>query len=517
MNRRMNKILTDQYVELTNTEIANLSNTLSGVTAAGGGSNPSASKYYGDNVNIAVNENQRMIQLTQAAVEKLNRTIPTTVAELSDKADYETTAHASTTYLTPASADTLYASATDMTTLMTASGNWDAAVSVLAAKSANGTWLIADDITGKQDKLSDNQLSAISSVSSLRETLIVGDTNIQCTSSVVTGADNHVLLRWALALTAAPSVTDTTLSGYNGIEAIKDSTVSSQWNVGVTDDLYSKISQVPDLVTDVGELKTASSTWYTQTSGDARYQLKGDYAESAYVQDASANARDVVSGWVSANFYAKTDTSSKAELTTALANKEDTVTWAYSGQGATAAIYGANGHPFAVSSLPKIEVTGMNGVSAQEDSNVSGKWVVGLNAGYVAALDNMSAKIDRPPKDTSDSSQYKVWGANYDNASFSGWQNLRALVANWTSEWGYDDKLDASAISVNTANNTVTLRSGANLSSISAATYYPNTANNLFRAQRLFVVTSDNDLIAHTSDAITNGQGSLFFVCSSHQ
>lgn len=514
MNRRMNKILTDQYVELTDAEIANLSNTLSGVTAAGGGTGES--KYYGDNVNIAVNETQRMIQMTPAAVEKLNRTIPTTVAELTDKADYETTAHAGATYLTQASADTLYGTTGDVSTLKTASSNWDAAVSVLAAKSANGTWLIADDITGKQDKLTDAQLSAISSVSSVRETLIVGDANIQCTSSYVAGDDNRQLLRWALALTAAPSVTDTTLSGYNGIEAIKDSAVSSQWNVGLADDLYSKISQVPNLVTDVGNLKTASSTWYTQASGDARYQLKGDYAESAYVQDASANTRDVVSGWVSANFYAKTDTSSKAELTTALAGKEDEVTWAYSGQGATAAIYGANGHPFAVSSLPDTEVLGMNGVSAQEDTNIPGKWIVGLNGGYVSALDNFSGKVDKPAKTTGNNAKYQFWNANYDEAA-SGWLGAKQVVMSWCKAWGYDDKLDASAIKVNTVNNQITLRSDSDVSSISAATYYPNTANDLFRAQRLFIVTSDDDLIAHTSDAITNGQGSLFFVCSSHQ
>ena len=83
-------------------------------------------------------------------------------------------------------------------------------------------------------------------------------------------------IKWTLELTAKPVVTDTTLSGYDGIVATKDSSVSSQWNVGiaqaykeqieavsskltqdVADTLYAQISVTEDVET----LKSASAGW----------------------------------------------------------------------------------------------------------------------------------------------------------------------------------------------------------------------------------------------------------------
>ena len=76
--------------------------------------------------------------------------------------------------------------------------------------------------------------------------------------------------------TAKPVVTDTTLSGYDGIVATKDSSVSSQWNVGIAqaykeqiESVSSKLTQdvantlyAPISVTeDVETLKTASAGW----------------------------------------------------------------------------------------------------------------------------------------------------------------------------------------------------------------------------------------------------------------
>lgn len=123
----------------------------------------------------------------------------------------------------------------------------------------------------KQDNLTNEQLSAISSVSSIKGTILTGDSNIRATSS-----EDGNNIKWTLELTAQPTVTDTTLSGYHGIVATKDSTVSSQWNVGieqaykeqieavsskltqdVADTLYAPIS----VIEDVGTLKTASAGW----------------------------------------------------------------------------------------------------------------------------------------------------------------------------------------------------------------------------------------------------------------
>ena len=123
----------------------------------------------------------------------------------------------------------------------------------------------------KQDNLTQEQLSAISSVSSIKGTVLVGDSNILAASS-----ESGTNILWTLELTAQPTVTDTTLSGYDGIVATKDSTVSSRWNVGiaqaykeqieavsskltqdVADTLYAPIS----VIEDVGTLKTASAGW----------------------------------------------------------------------------------------------------------------------------------------------------------------------------------------------------------------------------------------------------------------
>ena len=123
----------------------------------------------------------------------------------------------------------------------------------------------------KQDNLTKEQLSAISSVSSIKGTVLTGDSNIRATS-----AEYGNNIKWTLELTAKPVVTDTTLSGYDGIVATKDSSVSSQWNVGIAqaykeqiesvsskltqdiaDTLYAQISVTDDVET----LKSASAGW----------------------------------------------------------------------------------------------------------------------------------------------------------------------------------------------------------------------------------------------------------------
>jgi hypothetical protein len=94
----------------------------------------------------------------------------------------------------------------------------------------------------KQDALTNEQLSAISSVSSIKGTVITGDSNIRATS-----AEEGNNIKWTLELTAQPVVTDTTLSGFSGIVATKDSTVSSQWNVGLAQDYVSAISSISSI------------------------------------------------------------------------------------------------------------------------------------------------------------------------------------------------------------------------------------------------------------------------------
>jgi len=132
--------------------------------------------------------------------------------DVSAKLDKSAFSAVSGTFLTQASADTLYAT-----------------ISAL---------------NDKQDTLSNEQLSAISSVSSIKGTVLVGDSNIRTTS-----AEEGSNIKWTLELTAQPVVTDTTLSGYSGIVAAKDSTVSSQWNVGLAQGYVEAITSVSSIET----------------------------------------------------------------------------------------------------------------------------------------------------------------------------------------------------------------------------------------------------------------------------
>ena len=123
----------------------------------------------------------------------------------------------------------------------------------------------------KQDNLTQEQLSAISSVSSIKGTILTGDSNIRATS-----AEDGNNIKWTLELTAQPTVTDTTLSGYHGLVATKDSTVSSQWNVGIEQAYKEQIEAVSSKLTkesadtlyapisvtgDVDTLKSSSGNW----------------------------------------------------------------------------------------------------------------------------------------------------------------------------------------------------------------------------------------------------------------
>lgn len=105
---KFNKIITNVPVPLDETEVDNLSQTLSGLLNGGGGE---GKIYEGDGVYIDVNNTHitGKITLTQTAKTKLDTPIPTQVSDLTDSANYETTEHANATYLTQASADTLYA------------------------------------------------------------------------------------------------------------------------------------------------------------------------------------------------------------------------------------------------------------------------------------------------------------------------------------------------------------------------------------------------------------------------
>ena len=195
----------------------------------------------------------------------------------------------------------------------------------------------------KQDNLTQEQLSAISSVSSIKGTVLAGDANIRTTSAEV---GNNV--KWTLELTAQPVVTDTTLSGHNGIVAVKDSSVSSQWNISIAQAYKEQIESVSSKLTkadadtyyapisvtgEVDTLKSSSGDWdkvsdkldttaFSTVSGNflTAHQSLNDYATKEYANNASANALSQAESWVESQHYltAIPDTyATKTDLNTA--------------------------------------------------------------------------------------------------------------------------------------------------------------------------------------------------------
>lgn len=99
----------------------------------------------------------------------------------------------------------------------------------------------------------------------------------------ITTATDAGVKTFGISMTAEPVVTDTTLSGYNGIAAALDGNISGQWNVGLTQDMLDKI-----------DAKLYSS------AAEILYQAKGNYLSSNALDNLSGNWQDTFSA-VSSN------------------------------------------------------------------------------------------------------------------------------------------------------------------------------------------------------------------------
>ena len=324
MNKgNLNKLVTNYPVELTEKEIANLSGTLAPVIAAcGGGGGGTGGKIYTGIGFVTVNNSTNQIGLTEAANTKLNQDIPTKVSDLTDSANYQTVAGMDE-YLTTANAQTLYQTKDDM------SAYWTSAETIEAFAEQYST--LVGLIDGKQDKLtfgydSNDKISAINSSAlagqggttysagqyinidandtisvtgvlaldeyAQYEPVLIGDSNITATSSKV---DSHT--QWNLAVNAHPTVTDTTLTGKNGIYT-HTTPNSGEWCVELVQSAYDAIDSVGGITTDVGTLKTASAGWdkvsdkldttaFSTVSGNflTAHQSLDDYATKTDISD----------------------------------------------------------------------------------------------------------------------------------------------------------------------------------------------------------------------------------------
>ena len=245
--------------------------------------------------------------------------------------------------------------------------------------SINNTALAGQDVTtysaGQYIEIDENNTISVTGLMPLNEyaqyePVLIGDSNITATSSKV---DSHT--QWNLAINSKPVVTDTKLVGENSITA-HTTNVSGEWVVGLEESAHNAIASVAGIATDVGTLKTASAGWdkvsakldvtsFSTVSGTFLTEIPDTYATKNDLNIASSTLTSIdndLSGHIdyvsahsitslddyytktqvdstfalkteipttvtqltdSGNYYQKTETSSKTEITNALNTKVD--------------------------------------------------------------------------------------------------------------------------------------------------------------------------------------------------
>ena len=87
------------------------------------------------------------------------------------------------------------------------------------------------------------------------EPILIGDSNITVTSSNI---GNHT--QWHLSVNPTPIVTDTSLTGENGITA-HTTDILGQWIIGLESNSANYIKKIPDILDDVDALTSKSANW----------------------------------------------------------------------------------------------------------------------------------------------------------------------------------------------------------------------------------------------------------------
>lgn len=466
---KLNKIITNQPVVLTEEEVNNLSETLSAVRTAGGGEG--GHLYTGDNKYIGVDNGNYKIKFLDNAAEKLE-----SISSKLDKTE------AANTYLTSADAQTLYQTKEAMsdyakkTEIPDSITDFADTSAVIYSYINPATADIQQQLNGKQNKLKfdlndKGEISAIGTEYGTTTALagangITGDyysaSNpsgfINSTQVETQILEKHYLTEAsgnARYIPIPEGLSDNqyyayTTSSWKVIQGAGDvsgiSTVAhddtltgngNNENLGV--DITKIQTKLTDAqiqnITDVTTLKTASAGWdakvdqsdlndyltKTQYGTDSatfalRTQLD-DYATKGYADNASANALSEAKSWVglqgyltsvpdtyalktdipttvaelsdSGNYYQKTDTSSKTEITNALNTKVDKPI-----QQTGKLVYdGDNNEWVTLPAGTTIIVQGQGSVTANYNSQNS-TYTVSLLASAENALAGVNDKID---------------------------------------------------------------------------------------------------------------------------
>ena len=381
---KLNKIITNKPVVLTDEEVENLSLTLSAVQTAGGGGTGGVEYHNGQY--IQVNNTQHTISLNNEAIGLLTRDIPSAVSDLSDASLYATKP-----YVNGAISSIYYTNILGLVDALNAKQDTltfgydenDAISSINSHKLAG-----AGGVTGDYYSAS-NPSGFINSAQA--ETQILAKNYI--TSGVGELANFYSKTDTSSKTEISAAIKDflpkptgladdqyyaMTTSGWeiiqgagdvSGITTVAhDDTLTGNGNQQMLGVDITKIqtkltdAQIQN-ITDVTTLKTASSTWdnvsaklnttdfntYTATTAPATYQAKGDYATNTLVQDTSAAITALIPStaglasetdlqivsagvdYVSANaitahqsltdYYTKSQTSGATEISNALSNK----------------------------------------------------------------------------------------------------------------------------------------------------------------------------------------------------
>ena len=433
MNKgNLNKLVTNYPVELTEEEIANLSGTLAPVIAAcgGGGGGGTGGKIYTGIGFVTVNNSTNQIGLTEAANTKLNQDIPTKVSDLSDSANYQTVAGMDE-YLTTANAKTLYQTKDDMSAYLTSAN----AASIYQTKDAmSAYWTSAETnaafaeeiadliglIDGKQNILTfaydNDKISAINGSALAGQ----GGTTYSAGAGIAI-IDEYISLSsdYIQAITQVSGKQDVLAFTYNSSSAIthiNGSAIAGEGGGGTT--VYAGTDGVYVDGNNIG-LSAGYKTQIEAVSGKiTKADADGYYAPKTYTATVNAltgasgnwqNSYEVLTSysaagtWLTAHqslsdYYTKSDTSSKNELSTEFAKYQPTGYYATSA-GLTA------GKQYAMTTTGWAEVqagTSFTGVTTASPITGDGlNNTLGLDSNYKTAIEQVSGKVDKPSDMTS--------------------------------------------------------------------------------------------------------------------
>lgn len=265
----------------------------------------------------------------------------------------------------------------------TYSGDWNDVSN--SYKTNSGSFLTSEALTNYYPK---TQTSSDSELAEAFGSILKYDVTAAAGIQVITATDAGVKT-YGISMTAQPVVTDTRLSGYNGIAAEPDGNVSGLWDVGLTQDMLNKINGKLDS-TAAAQTYLEKST-YTNASGkwENTYNVVNQY---------SAAGTWLTEHQSLTNYYTKDETSGASEIENALTGKQDKLTFA--------------GESNTITSINNSAVgggTSFTGVTTA--GSISGDGLtnpLGLVTSAEQALSAVANKLEPPPHNTQQSTNY-IW------------------------------------------------------------------------------------------------------------